>query len=119
MKDPVGAIKKIGVAVIIVCSIAYIAFQSRNLIIGPVIDVFEPKNGVTLLSQTIDIRGNARNIAYLYLNDRQIYADTSGYFREKLIVPEGYSIIKLSAKDKFGRKTEKKIEIFTKVQDSL
>ena len=45
------------------------------------------------------------------MNDRQIFVDTLGNFRETIVAPLGYSIIKLSAKDKFGRKTERYLHV--------
>lgn len=82
----------------------YVAFQAKNLILGPQISVSEPHDGATVGFNVVDIKGIARNISEIKLDDSPIFIDTKGVFAEKLIVPPGYSIIKLSAQDRFGRK---------------
>lgn len=82
----------------------YVLFQAKNLILGPQITITEPADGVTVSFNVVSIKGIARNISEITLDDSPIFIDTKGVFAEKLIVPPGYSIIKLSAQDRFGRK---------------
>lgn len=89
----------------------YALYQARNLITGPVISITEPYNGGAQKDSLVEIKGQARNISAISLNDRPIYIDESGYFVEKLLLEEGYNIMKLKAQDKFGRSTEKTLEL--------
>jgi hypothetical protein len=91
--------------------ILYGIFQARNLLLGPQIKIFEPQNGATITEPIVRIRGTAKNITYLRLNNNQIYIDDLGFFDEKLIAHEGYTIMRLQAEDRFGRKVEKSIEV--------
>ena len=59
----------------------------------------------------VTVAGTATNIARISLDDRQIFVDKQGNFSEKLLVPPGYTIIKLAAQDKFGRTTEKLVAL--------
>lgn len=86
--------------------VLYVLFQSKSLIEGPIITVTKPLDGETLTYKGVMVTGMAKNISYIYLNDHPIFVDTEGKFRETVIAPVGYSIIKLSAKDKFGRTKE-------------
>lgn len=92
----------------------YSAFQSYKIIEGPIIDIYTPQNGATYNQTLIEITGRAKNVAYINLNDRQMFTDKDGYFSEKFLLSPGYNIIKLDAKDKFGKSTEKKLEIILK-----
>ncbi|MEK7157654.1 MAG: hypothetical protein AAB688_01085 [Patescibacteria group bacterium] len=94
--------------------LGYAFYQSRSLLAGPLIDVREPKNGQTIDHQLIKIVGGTKNIKKITLNDRQIYVDEFGDFNERLLLSEGYNIMKISAWDKFGKKTEKMIEVIYK-----
>ena len=94
--------------------LGYAFYQSRSLLAGPLIDVREPKNGQTIDHQLINIAGGTKNIKKITLNDRQIYVDEFGDFNERLLLSEGYNIMKISAWDKFGKKTEKMIEVIYK-----
>lgn len=89
----------------------YTLFQARFLILGPEIRVATPLNGASPDSPVITVAGTARNIAYISLNGRQIYTDQKGAWSEKLIAPPGPSIMSLEARDRFGRHTEKQVEI--------
>lgn len=94
--------------------LGYAFYQSRNLLVGPVIEVSEPQNGQTVNHQLINVTGATKNIKKITIDDRQIDIDESGVFSERLLLSEGYNIIKISAWDKFGKKTEKIIEIIYK-----
>lgn len=91
--------------------LGYSFYQSRNLLTGPVITVSEPKNGSTFPEQLVKIAGIAKNINKITLDDRPIYVDEVGVFSEKLLLSEGYNIVKISAWDKFNKKIEKTIEL--------
>lgn len=85
----------------------YSLFQAKNLILGPRFTIDEPTDGQTLLEEEFIFSGNAHNVSSITLNDSPIFIDENGVFKEKLIAPSGYSIMKLEVKDRFGRsKTE-------------
>jgi hypothetical protein len=111
MSSPKKTISRVFYGFLIILFALYILFQAKNLLIGPVISIDEPKDGATLTYEVITVKGTAKNVSYIYLDNKQIYVDTDGHFNEKLIAPAGYSIIELSAQDKFGRKTKKFIRI--------
>lgn len=89
----------------------YAYTKSADLLSGPQIAVATPANGSTSDQERIIIRGTAQNISFLYLNDRQIYTDTDGTFREQLLLYPGYNIITIMARDRFERTTTKRIEV--------
>lgn len=97
----------ITVAAIIV---GYGYFKSRNLIDGPVISIESPRNGEAATTSLVTIIGTAKNIAFISLNDRQIFVDEEGRIKEQLLLPYGYTILTLKARDKFGRETVKRLE---------
>lgn len=80
-------------------------FQARFLIIGPEI-VLENEPSVQQNERIITLSGTARNITHLWLNDRQIYTDENGHFKEALVLGNGYTITTLKAKDRYGRETK-------------
>lgn len=85
--------------------VAYVLFQARFLITGPEITLkSEPSTQQN--ERIIILEGSARNITHLWLNDRQIYTDEQGNFREELVLENGYTITTLRAKDRYGRETK-------------
>ena len=94
--------------------ISYSIFQARFLILGPQIWIINPQDGRTVESPLVTIEGQARNIAWISLNDRQIFTDEEGRWSEKLIVSSGISIMTVKARDHFGRETKKSVQIVLK-----
>ncbi len=85
-------------------AISYIVFQARFLIAGPQITL---RNEVSILqnNRVVTLEGTAVNITHLWLNDRPIYTDEVGNFKEALVLENGYTIATLRAKDRYGRET--------------
>ena len=92
----------------------YAYFRSENLLLGPKIVVTSPSNGATMETDLVTISGEAKRIATLQLNGRQIFTDKEGRFSESLLLSYGYNIIELAARDKFGRSTSQTIELVFK-----
>lgn len=103
--------KYIFLIVLFILLAAYSLFQARFLILGPQIWITSPTNGGVVESPLVIIQGRSNNIAWLSLNDRQIFTDESGVWSEKLIVSSGISIMTLKARDRFGRETQESVQI--------
>ncbi len=102
------------IAFFVLVIVGYSIFQSIKIISGPQISVASPLSGSTITQSDVDIKGVAKNISFISLNDRPIYIDESGNFQEKLLLYPGYNIIKLQARDKFGASVEKHLELVYK-----
>jgi hypothetical protein len=83
--------------------VLYILFQARFLIAGPEISLLESLPNPQV-SRVVYLEGTARNIVRMTLNGRQIYTDSGGYFKEEVILENGYTIVTLQAEDRYGRK---------------
>lgn len=92
--------------------IGYSLFQARFLILGPRISIDYPPDGARAENELVLVQGRAQNAAWLSLNGRQIFTNEEGYWKEKLLLPQGLSIMTVTARDRFGRETEEKIRIF-------
>jgi len=109
------SILRIGAISLLALIIAgYSLFQAQKILAGPVIEITTPQNGATYNSTLIEINGKAKNIAYINLNDRKIFTDKDGNFSEVLLLSPGENVVKLDAWDKFGKQTEKKLELVLK-----
>jgi hypothetical protein len=106
--------KIFGVIIVALILASYGLYQSRNLRAGPEIIIEKPKNGELVNTSVAEVTGVAKNITFISLNDQPIFVDESGRFSEKLLLSYGYNILKLSAKDKFGKIVEKRLELVYK-----
>ena len=90
--------------------LTYIYFQFHDYLVGPTVNISYPTPGSTIYGPEIEIRGTTKRVSSLSLNDSPIFIDPSGVFKEKLILTDGYNIMKFEAKDRFGKQTEKLLE---------
>ncbi len=111
-------IKKIVIIVGFALLIGYGLFNARNLLIGPEISIFSPSAGKEVSENFILVQGRAKNVVFLSLNDRPIFIDTEGNFKEKLLLNPGSNIIRLYGRDRFKQDTVEEIKVYFK-QDNL
>lgn len=90
--------------------VSYAVFQARFLLAGPTI-TFSSQMATVQTERMVYLEGNATNIVKLALNDREIYTDKYGNFKEALILENGYTIATLEAHDRYGR-TESVVQTF-------
>jgi hypothetical protein len=99
-----SVLKAIILVVFLGVTFAYVAFQARFLITGPQIVLSnEPETHQN--ERVVTLEGKAFNITRLWLNDRQIFTDENGYFKEALVLENGYTITTLRARDRYDRET--------------
>lgn len=82
----------------------YVHYQARNLLAGPEI-ALSTEVAPVQTARTVALSGLAQNIVSLHMNGREIFTDEAGNFSESLVLEDGYTIMTLTAQDRFGRST--------------
>ena len=91
----------------------YVAFQARNLIVGPILTITQPAHAATVLEgASLTVAGTARNTVALTLNGRPIFISPEGTFREDLALPLGYTVLTVEAQDRFGRTRIRTLDVW-------
>jgi len=103
------------ITILSVAVCGYVLFQARFIIIGPTIALAVTPPSITN-ERVVTLQGHAANITRLWLNDRTIYTDQTGYFNEALVLENGYTIATLKAEDRYGRTTQLSREFVFKPQ---
>lgn len=78
---------------------------------GPIIALESPLNGSSITNPLAEIKGSAKNVSAVYVNGKKVFIDEEGRIAEKLLLTEGYNIIRVKAEDRFNREVEKKLEV--------
>jgi len=107
-------IKIIFVSVIVIIVVGYTYYQSHNVIIGPQLKILSPANGSSTTEAFVLISGKVKNVSNIHVDDRPIFISTDGKFTDAIILHPGYNIITIKAEGKFGRITEKTLELIAK-----
>jgi len=89
--------------------IGYAYFEGRALLYGPTIEVSPRVMEVS--DPYITVNGIARRIASLSMNGSPITVTEDGAFEEGYVLTPGYNRIILDARDKYGKSTERIIEV--------
>jgi hypothetical protein len=113
MVDPKQFIKVTLITVLFLGIAVYAYFRSKDAIFGTTITT-SVADGTILDSKLLTITGNIPHASHFTINDRELLLDKEGNFTDTLLLQEGYTILKLEANDKFGRKTDKILRLFTK-----
>lgn len=95
----------IAIIAVVLIVMGYAAYQLEDVLVGPRIIISSPADGASFTEPLVKVSGIAKNIANITLNDLPIFVDAEGAFKKKLLLTSGYNIIKISAKDRFGRET--------------
>lgn len=101
-------------AIVAAILLGYAYYRTHDLIIGPQITIDTPENGATAEQSSLPIRGTVRNVAQLTLNGKTIAVDESVAFQEHVLLSYGYNILEVAGQDRFGRTTEKTLEMIYK-----
>lgn len=106
----------LGIFFLIVLGYAY--YEAQGILFGPSITII---SGVTEVHEPfISIKGKADRIASLSMNGKPIPVTEEGVFEEPYLLAPGYNRIVLEAKDKYGRRRSREIEIvYTPSSDSI
>ena len=94
------------VLIIIGLIVGYSLYSSKAFVAGPHITVTLPRDGDVLSTSTVSVIGLAKNIKDISFNDRPIFIDEHGNFKETTLLHEGYNVFIVRANDRFGRTTQ-------------
>lgn len=107
-------LKIILISIIVLFIFGYAGYEIQKIVFGPKINITFPINGSTVTNSFTEIVGTAKNINNISLNDRKIFVDEQGNFKESILLSYGYNTFKISANDKFGRNENKIMEVIYK-----
>lgn len=102
---------KIGITVFVII-LAYAVWNGRNLILGPSLKVLSPFPGEEISGNPVTVRGLAKNVSFISLNNKQIFVDKSGHFSEEVLLLPGINIIHINGKDRFGKEKVLSLELY-------
>ena len=107
-------VRKTAIIIAVVLIVVYGMFNARNIIIGPEIEIISPNPESETTENLVIIRGVAKNVTFLSLNNRAIFMDQEGNFKEKLLLSPGFNIIRLYGRDRFKQETTEEFKIYYK-----
>lgn len=114
MKGPNWYLKMLGVSAAGALCLGYAYFQTLRVLHGATLSITKPQQGATFSKPFISVEGQARRAAFISVNDREILTDESGRFAEEVLLAQGYNVVTVRMRDRFGAVREKKREVVYK-----
>lgn len=97
--------------ILVATVVGYSCFVLYDYLRGPRLIISNPESGFSTTTPIVTIAGRAVHANTLTINDAETPTDLSGNFQTRLILAEGYNIMKVIAKDRYDRTVEKTIEL--------
>lgn len=96
---------------IVVLIIAYAIFNTRLIIRGPSVHIYDLVDGQIIEGDgLVEIKGEVQNATYISLNGRQIFVDEKDHtFEEKFLLTSRINYFEIFVSDKFGKTDRKKM----------
>lgn len=82
---------------------SYAYYESRGYLHGPQLTITAPADGFSTSEEILVVEGDAKNITTITLNDRPIFVDETGHFKEDVLLTKGYTVVSVSVTDRYGR----------------
>lgn len=89
----------------------YLGFQLSSIFIGPELTVETPSSGEKVEQNIVEVKGETDPYATLEVNGEASRVNLDGSFSKSLYVFSGNQIIKVVAKNRFGKETVEEIKI--------
>lgn len=82
----------------------YLGLRVHSSLRPPDLVVFQPQKDIMIEEVSLDILGKTEPEAEVWINERPIFTDPSGYFQEKVELALGINALTISAKKKHSQK---------------
>lgn len=91
--------------------IGYSIFQTKAISRGVALRIDNIVDGAVFSGEILTLAGTAQHATHLSVNGMEIVIDEKNVFSEELVLSEGYNIITLEARDKFGKTTKETFRV--------
>ncbi len=83
----------------------YLGFRVHSSLRPPDLVVFQPQKDIMIEDVTLDVLGKTEPEAEVWINNRPIFIDPTGYFKEKVELTLGLNALVISAQKKHSEKS--------------
>lgn len=95
--------RNIIVASFIFLFVGYLSWQVRRILEPPKLMVYNPTEGITISTHTINVKGETDNECHLDINGKEIRLDENGRFNLAVDLSDGLNTIIITATKKHGK----------------
>ena len=98
-------IKLVAVISVAVILVFYLGFQVKKIFTPPYLEVTTPDRNLVITDNFIEIRGLTAKEARVFINEKELFTDSHGFFTTTLDIQDGINLIKISAKKKHSKES--------------
>lgn len=101
--QPSTVIRFIGILLIVLSVISYLAWEIKNIISPPEVNIIYPEKDIKTIETSIEIIGQTEPEVILTINDEPVLLDDDGNFREEVNLVIGLNNLNINAKKKHSK----------------
>ena len=90
--------------VLVVGTIIYGTLRAQSFFFGPTVTILHPAPHAEI-AQVSTLQGEVEGAAYLSVNDQRVYPNQQGVFTAELLLPAGYTVVTVYARNRRDRET--------------
>lgn len=94
--------------------LVYAGVTMKDYLVGVRLHIEGVTDGETRTDPKVTIRGIAKNIAQIRINDHVVGVAEDGTFADSFLLLPGYNVISVNGNDKFGKHVAKNFRVFLK-----
>ena len=85
------------VSLAIIFILAYLGLQLKKIYTPPELTIMQPAQDIKTEQTFIEIKGQTEKEARVYINEKEVFLDSEGYFTAELDLQKGLNYLKISA----------------------
>lgn len=112
-------IRRISILLGIVAIFTYLGLELKTLLAPPPLELNSPPQGLTTSNKTIEIAGKTIPGAIVEVNGEKLPSQTSGEFKQLVVLGGGINTITVSAKKRYSKPTVISRQVFILVGEKI
>ncbi len=105
--------------VFIVFTLSYLIWQVSSINRAPTVQIESPKNEEIINQLSVKVSGKTDPGSNILVNGEDVFVDSGGKFTTNVSLVPGWQDIKVEAKNRFGKQTQKSLKVLTQLPDSV
>ncbi len=94
------------VAILIVGFFSYLFYQYKSFTGNPNLQVYYPKNNISVSAETLDVTGKTDLDSDVFINNQKVILNTDGSFVASIRLKEGLNTLSIVSVNKLNKKSE-------------
>ena len=113
-QTPRAYVGKVALGLFVALIVSYGMFSLHSALSATTVTVAGLSENTTVTNPVIELSGSALHALEVIINGHHVPLETSGAFRDTIVVPDGYSVVTVEAAGRDGKTVTKQYPVYYK-----